>query len=150
MTERSTSHATFVIERTYPAAPARVYAAWTSRDAKVAWFGGGPENWQRYDLDFQIGGWERGLSKAPDGALYSYDARYEEIVPDERITYAYTMDRDDTRISVSVTSVELRAEGQGTKLTYTEMGVYLDGHDKPQFREEGTASLLDALGKLLA
>ena len=28
MTERSVTHATFVIERTYDATPARVFAAW--------------------------------------------------------------------------------------------------------------------------
>ena len=29
MTERGVSHTTFVIERSYPASPARVFAAWT-------------------------------------------------------------------------------------------------------------------------
>jgi hypothetical protein len=52
----------------------------------------------------------------------------------------------DARISVSVTSVELAAEGAGTRLTFTEHGVFLDGLDAPALREEGTGHLLDALG----
>jgi len=28
MTDRSVTHATFVVERTYPVSPARVFAAW--------------------------------------------------------------------------------------------------------------------------
>ncbi len=36
MTERSTEHTTFVIERSYPASPARVFAAWADPVQKSA------------------------------------------------------------------------------------------------------------------
>jgi uncharacterized protein YndB with AHSA1/START domain len=35
MSPRSATHATFVIERTYDATPARVFAAWADRSAKA-------------------------------------------------------------------------------------------------------------------
>ena len=38
MSERSTEHSTFVVERTYPASPARVFAAWADPAAKARWF----------------------------------------------------------------------------------------------------------------
>ena len=47
---------------------------------------------------------------------------------------------------MSLATVELRPAGAGTRLIYTEQGAFLDGHDKPQYREEGTGGLLDALG----
>jgi hypothetical protein len=34
-------------------------------------------------------------------------------------------------------------------LTYTEQGVFLDGHDNPAARQEGTELLLNALGAAL-
>ena len=37
MAERSVLHDTFVIERTYPASPSRVFAAFTTKEAKDAW-----------------------------------------------------------------------------------------------------------------
>ena len=40
MNERSTQHATFVIERDYAAPPPRVFAAWSDMDAKSRWFAG--------------------------------------------------------------------------------------------------------------
>lgn len=149
MTQRSVAHGTFVIERTYPAAPERVFAAWSSRDAKMAWFGG-PEGWESYTLDFRVGGVEHGRGKPGDGPVYSYDAQYQEIVPNERIVTTYTMDMDQTRISASVATVELRPEGAGTRLTLTEMGAFLDGHDKSEFREGGTRELMEALAQALA
>jgi uncharacterized protein YndB with AHSA1/START domain len=38
---RSVVHATFCIERTYPASPAQVFKALTDPAAKAKWFGGG-------------------------------------------------------------------------------------------------------------
>jgi uncharacterized protein YndB with AHSA1/START domain len=147
MSDRSTTHATFVIERNYDAAPARVFAAWADVKAKGKWFGPGGE--QEHRLDFREGGREH-FQAAVAGAVYSYDARYEDIVADQRIVYTYDMRRDGVRMSVSVTTVELLADGEGTHLRYTEQGVFLDGEDKPELREHGTKELLDKLGEALA
>jgi uncharacterized protein YndB with AHSA1/START domain len=81
--------------------------------------------------------------------VHLYEATYKEIVPAERIVYGYTMDADDKRISVSVSTVEFAAATAGTTLTYTEQGVFLDGADTPAVREKGTAELLDQLGAAL-
>jgi uncharacterized protein YndB with AHSA1/START domain len=60
--------------------------------------------------------------------------------------YTYDMYRDETRISVSLATVEFKPEGGGTRVIYTEQGAFLDGEDKPEYREQGTGSLFDALG----
>src|SRR2546429_5172061 len=125
MPERSVTHATFVIERSYPAAPGRVFAAWADPAAKKQWFGG-PDT--PHELDFRVGGRERNAGGPPGGPVYSYEARYADIVPDERIVHTYEMFLDDTRISVSVATVEFHPEGTGTRLVYTEHGAFLDGH----------------------
>ena len=108
MSDRTATHATFVIDRSYDATPARVFAAWADPQAKSRWFG--PPGRQDAELDFREGGRER-FRAAGGGAVYSYDALYEDIVEDERIVYTYKMHRDDVRISVSVSTVELRAQG---------------------------------------
>ncbi len=148
MTDRSATHGTFVIERNYPSSPARVFAAWADLDAKNQWFG--PEGGgDAHALDFREGGSEH-FEAEFNGNVYSYDARYEDIVRDERIVYTYTMHRDGVRMSVSVSTVELLPAGEGTHLRYTEQGVYLDGTDTPAEREHGTAIGLDNLGEALA
>jgi uncharacterized protein YndB with AHSA1/START domain len=151
MTERSVTHATFTVERTYDARPAEVFAAWAEPEAKAQWFGG-PEAWGTpdYELDFRIGGHELNRGGPDGGPVFTYRAQFHDIVPDERIVYAYVMDLDDTRISVSLGTVELAPAGSGTRLVYTEHGAYLDGHDTPEQRESGTGQLLDALGSALA
>ena len=144
MSKRSTTHSTFVIERDYDASAARVFAAWADKSAKGQWFG--PSEGE-HQLDFREGGREHLLADV-HGAVYTYDALYEDIVPDERIVFTYNMHRDGKRISVSVTTVELRpAVGDKTRLRYIEQGVFLDGEDTAELREQGTKEILEKLGE---
>jgi uncharacterized protein YndB with AHSA1/START domain len=149
MTKRTAEHGTFVLNRTYPVSPDRVFAAWASQEAKARWFGAPGEVNESLRLDFRIGGTETNSGGPPDGPVYSYEATYEDIVPDQRIVYGYSMKADADLISVSVTTVEFAAAGNGTTLTLTEQGVFLDGHDTPAVREKGTSGLLDQLGAAL-
>ena len=147
--ERLVQHETFSIERIYDAAPSRVFAAWADPKAKEQWFGG-PDGWpNEHRLDFRVGGREYNRTVSPEGQAYVYDAEYHDIVPNERIVYSYTMDCDDSRMSVSVSTVELKSEGSGTRLVFTEYNAFLDGKDKREDREGGTTSLLESLGRFL-
>jgi uncharacterized protein YndB with AHSA1/START domain len=150
MTERSVVHSTFIIERVYPQAPAKVYFALTDAEAKRRWFAD-PSNPQRdsYRMDFRVGGQEVNSGGPKDGPLHTYTATYLDIVPNERLVYSYDMLFGDTRISVSLATMELRPEGAGTRLVLTEQGAFLDGHDTSATREHGTNILLDMLGKAL-
>lgn len=149
MSQRSVVHATFAIERTYDPPPARVFEAWAEPAAKASWFGPPDLPHESREFDFQVGGRERFEVSGPDGATYTFDSRYADIVGEQRIVYAYDMYREQTRISVSLATIEFRPNGAGTKLTFTEQGVFLDGHDTPAEREHGTRALLDNLGEVL-
>lgn len=59
------------------------------------------------------------------------------------------MHLNETRISVSLATTEIKASGAGAKLIYTEQGVYLDGYDDAGSREQGTRGLLDNLARHL-
>lgn len=150
MITRSVTHSTFVLERTYDASPGRVFAAWAEPEAKAKWFVG-PDDWESSDheLDFRVGGREHVSGGPKAGPVHTYDCIYRDIVPNERIVTTYDMHMDDVRISVSLATVEFKAEAGGTRLVYTEQGAFLDGYDKPEYREQGTADLLDSLGRLL-
>ncbi|HEY2659461.1 MAG TPA: SRPBCC family protein [Caulobacteraceae bacterium] len=146
MTQRSVTHATFCIERTFDAPPARVFAAFASLEAKSQWFTGAP-GWISTDreFDFRVGGREVSKVGPPGGPMHIFEARYWDIVPNERVVFSYDMHLDETRISVSLTTIELKPSGAGAALSFTEQGAFLDGFDDPKGREDGTRRLLNAL-----
>jgi uncharacterized protein YndB with AHSA1/START domain len=147
MSGRSVEHATFVVERKYEASPERAFAAWADPAAKARWF---VDPDAHLELDFRVGGRERSRGSAPDGSAYSYEAFYQDIVPAQRIVYTYDMLLQETRISVSLATVEFTpVSDSGTRLVFTEQGAFLDGHESPARRAEGMGGLLDALDKEL-
>ncbi len=143
MTDRHVLHATFTLQPSYPASPARVFAAWADPAAKARWFAG-PQ--VRHELDFRIGGRET-AARAADGRnpALKFESVYHDIVPDERIVYSSTLSAGDQLATVSLTTVQFRPAAEGTQLVLTEQGTFLDGYEDPSWREEGTSEQLAAL-----
>ena len=150
-------HDTFTIERTYPVPPEKVFAAFASAEAKSIW--GDTGNLESADVeedasefDFRVGGREK-FGVKMDGTTFRYDALYYDIIPDRRIIYTYEMYANYQRISVSVATIQFAESEEGTALTYTEQGTYLDGIDgfeAPNLREEGTTQMIDNLRDFLS
>jgi uncharacterized protein YndB with AHSA1/START domain len=148
---RSVVHAMFHLERTYDAPVARVWKALTDEQAKAKWFGP-PNRWQRLErhMDVRVGGTERASGRSEGGVVHTFDAIYHDVVPNERLVYSYVMHLDDRKISVSLATMQLKADGDKTTLKVSEQGAFLDGYDDNGSREHGTGFLLDALGASLA
>jgi uncharacterized protein YndB with AHSA1/START domain len=154
MTEQPVVHNTFTIERKYTASPSRVFAAFANQSAKRRWFadGKGTEVLE-FMMDFRVGGREytrfrfQGGSEGapPKGTEIRNDTTYQDIVPDRRIVFAYTMTIGDKRISASLATVELRQSGKDTELIFTEQGAFFEGADGAQMREGGWRDLLTKL-----
>ena len=151
MSERSTRHTTFTIERIYNFAPAKVFAAWSNVDAKARWFAGPVGKWTlvKRELDFRVGGREKLSGSFVDGHTSTFNGYYQDIVPNERIVYSYEMDLSGKKISVSLATVEFKPAKAGTKLHFTEQAVFLDDFEDAGGRERGTSELLDQLGAWL-
>ena len=148
--KRNVVHSTFCIERTYDAAPERVFLAFADLESKTKWFSG-PAEWltDKREFDFRVGGREV-LSGGPKGGpFHTFDARYFDIVPGQRIIYGYDMFVGERKLSVSLATIELQAQGKGTRLTMTEQGAYLDGVEDGSQRERGTRDLLEKLAQSL-
>ena len=144
MNERSVVHDTFTVERTYTATPQRVFAAWADPRAKSRWFA--PDATE-HTCDFRVGGTERNRGGGdPNGPTLTFESLYHDIVDAERIVFSSSLFNGDDVVTVSLTTVELQPAGRGTRLVLTQHDVFLDGHERPEWRRPGTNSQLDALG----
>jgi uncharacterized protein YndB with AHSA1/START domain len=143
MPDHAITHATFTLERTFPAVPERVFALWSDEAAKAGWFAADPAD---YELDFRPGGIERNRAMH-EGKTITWESLYREIVADERIVYTSVLAEDGTVATVSLTTVEFVPEDGETRLVLVEAGAYLDGRELPAWREQGTGDWLNALGR---
>jgi len=142
------THGAFTLERTYPVSPSRLFSAFTDLEAKARWFGGDFETLERH-MDVRPGGRERLSARWPSGLVSTFDAIYFDVVPDQRLVYAYEMHLDDHKISVSLATLTLTPSDGGVRLTVTEQGAFLNGYEDGGSREHGTGGLLDRLGASL-
>lgn len=142
MTDRTVTHATFTLERTYPVPPARVFAAWAEPEVKRRWFAASDAD---HHLEFRVAGREVNHARLNNMEI-TFESVYRDIVPDERIVDSPVLSQDGRPATVSLTTVEIHADGDGTRLVLTEQGAFLDNLEQPNWRKQGTGNWLDALG----
>jgi uncharacterized protein YndB with AHSA1/START domain len=148
--ERSQTHATFVIERAYPAPVDTVWHALSDNDARDQWFGAGEAfDIQEKSHEFRVGGHGMEEGQWQGGPRSRFESTYTDIVDLQRIVFTYDMWIDGRHLSTSLTTIALEADGDQTRLTYTEQAVHFDGLDSVEGREEGSQGLLDQLGSYL-
>lgn len=156
MQPSSVIHSTIVIERSYPKPPERVFSTLADPAKKRRWFAEG-ENQEvdEFEMDFKVGGIERLRYRLKAGVpvkgiAITSEARYQDIVSNQRVVAASTTSLGDQRISASLVTIELLPTENGTDLILTHQSAYFEGADGPQIREAGLQKLLDRLATELA
>jgi uncharacterized protein YndB with AHSA1/START domain len=157
---QSVNHNTFVIERSFPATPERVFSAFSDPAKKIRWYGDGRTmEVLEFKIDFRVGGHDRTRYRTSQdsplkGAILRNDSYYLEIQPERRIVIAYSMGietaGDNRPFSASIATFEMMPTETGTDLHFTEQSAFFEGADGPEMRKNGWTGLLKKLADALA
>jgi uncharacterized protein YndB with AHSA1/START domain len=156
MEEQSVIHSTFVVERSYPTTPERVFAAFADAATKRRWFAEAESHdVEEFDMDFRVGGGERARYRLNErtpfpGVELASEGSFHDIVPNRRVVTASTMSLGAKRISAALVTIELLPTEGGTDLVCTHQGAFFEGADGPQMREMGWRQLFERLATELA
>jgi uncharacterized protein YndB with AHSA1/START domain len=145
-------HTSFTIERKFATSPGHAFRFWSDADLKSRWNGCHPDWIVEEDIfDFRTGGHERKLWRTGEGAAQTFTAHYLDIVPDQRIIYAYEMSFAGVRLSASLVTILLAASGARCRMIYTEqVAILAGGADAGQQRLTGTEQGIDRLAAIIA
>ncbi|MCX7358208.1 MAG: SRPBCC domain-containing protein [Alphaproteobacteria bacterium] len=145
------AHATIVMERTYAASSARVFAAWSDVDARKRWSAPAANIRIEYEgADFREGGKDVSRCIEPGNADYVATVTYVDIRKDQRIVFAEDVVHGNTRVSAALISVELTPKGGETHLALTMQIASFDEAGMEAGYQFGWNAALDNLAKEFA
>ena len=155
MADQTVVHSTFVIERSYPQPPERVFGAFAQPARKRRWYAEGDHEIQEFEMEFRVGGSERFSYRFKEGhpiagSAIANESTYQDIVAEKRIVTTTRMSLNGKPILVAVLTLEFVASATGTDLVFTNQGTFIDWPDGPGMIEHGWRALFDRLGKDLA
>jgi uncharacterized protein YndB with AHSA1/START domain len=101
-----------VVKRLLPAAPQKVFAAWTDPLVMARWFYAGTDWSAAVRNDLRVGGSYQVDMRTPEGQVHSQAGVYREILPCSRLSFTWTSEL----VRDSLVVLEFRARGRQTEL----------------------------------
>ncbi|GLZ76285.1 activator of HSP90 ATPase [Actinorhabdospora filicis] len=154
MTSSRVRHGQVTHTRVVAATPAEVFAAF-GPPLRLDWFR--IPGSLGHEIDYRVGGGETASGAfTPDAEreLIEYSSRYLDLVPGERIVFAYGLAVQGVRRQAALVTIELSAVDGGTALSYTEQyaltGFDGDGERDARHQEGSIPLLLNRLDHALA
>jgi uncharacterized protein YndB with AHSA1/START domain len=142
------THATIVMERTYNAAPTRVFAAWADKEARERWQAPDETIRIRYEeSNFRPGGRDLARCIEQDGAEFLATVHYLDIRRAESIVFTEAVAQANANVSAALISVELFPAGEGTRQLVTMQIASFDESGMEKGYEHGWGMALDNLAK---
>jgi uncharacterized protein YndB with AHSA1/START domain len=125
--------------RVFDAPKRLVFEAWSKAEYVSRWFTPAPLTTPECEVDLRTGGAFRLVMQMPDGTRFPMDAKFVEVIPNERIVFAATI-HGNVEVHTTVTFTE-----SGGKTTLAVHQVFSHETDATRGANAGWTQTLDQL-----
>jgi len=148
MSQNTLTHGTLVLERTYKAAPKRVFAAWESVEARERWQSPTPGFRLKYvETDFREGGREVVHCIETVKPIWEAQIHYLDIRRDSLLVFTELVSGEGKHESAALVGVQFTPVPDGTHLIVTLQITAFDGAPMLDGYQYGWNAALDNLAK---
>ena len=130
------------IKRRFKAPPDKVFAAWTDPRQIVKWMGNAQITHCEAELDVRTGG-RYHIRMTTPGDEHNVGGVYREVVPNRKLVFTWAWRSTPER--ESLVTVDLKAEGDGTIMTFTHEHFF--DEDARDRHNQGWTASFDKLEK---
>jgi uncharacterized protein YndB with AHSA1/START domain len=131
-----------------PGPPARVFAAFLTRDELAEWWGPKGFTSPSIDLDPRVGGAYRIAMQPPEGDVFHLSGEYLEVDPPDRLSYTFRWEEPTPDDRETVVTLTLR-EVDGSTNVVLDQGVFAT-EERLALHTQGWTDSLERLYELVA
>ena len=139
---------TLEMVRALPAAPARIFAAFSDPDQLARWFG--PEGFGvgSLDLDRRVNGTYRIEMQPPEGDPFYLGGEFREVDPPRRLAFTFAYEDPDPDDVETLVELSFRDRGESTEAAFTQ-GPFRTAA-RCELHRKGWTDSFDRLERLIA
>jgi uncharacterized protein YndB with AHSA1/START domain len=135
-----------VVRRVIRAAPERLFAAWTTPEQLLTWWGPQGVRCTRAEIDARIGGRYRLDNSFPDGRIVVIEGEFVSVERPRELVYTWRVDAQNT--GAELVTVRFEPRDASTEIVVTHERI---GHEAARAgHETGWIGCLDGLAEYLA
>jgi uncharacterized protein YndB with AHSA1/START domain len=143
-------HATITLEQSFPAPVERVFSQFADPVARAVWSAPSEDVLIYDESDFRVGGKDVFHCGPKSNPKFRGETCYLHIVPNSHVVSSETVDIEDRRLAVALTTLDFEPTEDGSKLTVTVQIVSFGGQDVISGYESGNKSALKNLSQHLS
>ncbi len=140
---------TLHLERVVPAPPARVFAAFVTRDELAEWWGPKGFTSPSIDLDPRVGGAYRIAMQPPEGDVFHLSGEFLEVDPPDRLSYTFRWEEPTPDDRETVVTLTLRDVEDGSTNVSLDQGDFAT-EERLALHTQGWTDSLERLYELVA